>query len=46
MYLALGWGGVILSVVFYAAFDHPLLPTIFFFLGAAGFIIDHKESNK
>ena len=46
MYLAIGWGGVILSVVLYAYFDSIILATISFFLGAAGFIIDHKESNK
>ena len=46
MYLAIGWGGVILSVLLYAYFDNIILATISFFLGAAGFIIDHKESNK
>ena len=46
MYLAIGWGGVILSIVIYAYFDSTILATISFFIGAAGFIIDHKESNK
>ena len=46
MYLALGWAGGIMCVLFYAYFDSVILATISFFIGAAGFIIDHKESNK
>ena len=45
MYLALGWAGGILCVLFYA-YDYIIFSYISFFFAAAGFVIDHKESNK
>jgi len=45
MYLALGWAGGILCVLFYA-YDYIILTYISFFFAAAGFVIHHKESNK
>ena len=45
MYLALGWAGGIVCVLFYA-YDYIIFSYISFFFAAAGFVIDHKESNK
>ena len=45
MYLALGWAGGILCVLFYA-YDYIIFSYISFFFAAAGFVIHHKESNK
>ena len=45
MYLALGWAGGILCVLFYA-YDYIIFSYIAFFFAVAGFVIHHKESNK
>ena len=45
MYLALGWAGGILCVLFYA-YDYITLTYIAFFFAVAGFVVHHKESNK
>jgi len=45
MYLAMGFAGGILCVLFYA-YDYIILSYISFFFAAAGFVIHHKESNK
>ena len=45
MYLAMGWAGAILCVLFYA-YDYVILSFISFFFAAAGFVIDHQNSNK
>ena len=45
MYLALGWAGGIVCVLFYA-YDYIIFSYMSFFFVAAGFVINHKESNK
>ena len=45
MYLALGWADGIVCVLFYA-YDYIIFSYISFFFAAAGFVINHKESNK
>ena len=45
MYLALGWAGSILGVLFYA-YDYIIFSYISFFFAVAGFVINYKESNK
>ena len=45
MYLAMGWAGGILCVLFYT-YDYIIFSYIAFFFAAAGFVINHKESNK
>jgi hypothetical protein len=46
MLLFVGWGSIILSILLYIIWDHPLLPTVFFFLGAGALVADHKKPKE